>query len=139
MTRRRPTFHYGQLAAAVATYVGMTVALVVGADKADGPDAATWTPWFGAILTVWVFAVIWVLIALVLSARATWRAIRRPYRPLAGVDKRPALSLVDQANRAACLQAMADAWAAGDDGQDGELPVVDEYTAEARHAIRSAA
>lgn len=97
MTTHRPPTHYGQLLAAVVTFTAMTGTLAIGINGTDGPDAAAWTPAVGGIITVWVFALAWVLLALVLSTTAALRALR--HRPAPGVQRRPAPSLTDLADR----------------------------------------
>lgn len=118
MSPRKHTAHLGQLAAAVATYVALTIALTIIAVRADGPDAHAWVPLLGGALTVWLFAAVWVLLALGLSAVATVRALRAPRtaRPAPGAGARmPAPPLADVIGWETVRRerVVADEWVAG--------------------------
>ncbi len=89
MTRRTPT-HLRQLVVAVAAALGASVLLLRAAEGVDGPHRPGWAPVFGAVITLWVFAVAWLAGAVVLTLCATIREARAPQRrPRPGTGRRP--------------------------------------------------
>lgn len=158
---RRHRIRYGQLAASQATLVAMTGLLLLAARGVDGPARAVWAPVLGAVLATWTFAIIWALIAVAFTIRATLREVRSAVtRPRPGTDGRPAAALAD-------LIAAADEWRADEPAdvppvdpdamykprgttfteawiakgwlEPTPAEPVDEYLAEARHARQEAA
>lgn len=129
MTGRPAPTHTVQLAAAVVTFLAASALVPVGAAGVDGPDRATWAPWFGGILVVWYMAFVWALVVIGLSFRAALREQRAARRPRLGSGGRPIPPLVpaDRIDYATerPLRVAADEWAA--------------EQARARHAYRTAA